>query len=250
MRFSPYPLRIAVAATLRSIVCLVALTTAHLVTAGVFSFDEASHGEYSADVAVNDAGLKLAVAKPPAGSRGPQELPTFKEVKKIVAKHFSKAELAGATVISRSQVKPLFYALLNAGWRVKEAEEIYKLVPDDDDFIVKQLRTPDGVDFAKDVAKFPGAWDTIERLAKMPHGHSTIERLVKGPDGYKMIEYITTTPGGQNMATMLSEAPEGKDFKKPTGKVYTIPMLMDRLKQSYDAARAAGPQPTQTSPAT
>jgi hypothetical protein len=185
---------------------------------------------------------KLARSKP---SGGEKELPPFTDVEKIVAGHFSKAELAGDTVISRSQVKPLFGKLLKAGWRVKEAEEIYKHVPADDDFIVEQLRTTKGVGFGNDVSAFPGAWDTIDRLAELPHGRSTIRRLVKGPDGYKMIEYITTSRGGANMATMLSQAPGGNAFKKPTGKIYTVPMLMDRLKESYTRARAGEPQTAQ-----
>ncbi|MCA9099573.1 MAG: hypothetical protein KDA63_00380 [Planctomycetales bacterium] len=171
-------------------------------------------------------------------------LPSFAEVEQIVAAHFSKAELEGDTVISKGQVKPMFYALAKAGWRVEDAEEIYKLVPDDDSFLVQQMRSTDGVSFARDVAQFPGAWDTIDRLAAMPFGHNTIRALVRGPDGYKMIEYITTTPGGANMAAMLSQAPTGRDFMAPTGKIYTVSMLMERLKQSYAAAKASQPQAT------
>ena len=54
-----------------------------------------------------------------------------------------------------------------------------------------------------------------------------------------MLQYMTETRGGENMGKQLSKAPKGKNFNKPTGRIYTVDMLLDVLKNLYDQIKSA-----------
>ncbi len=56
-----------------------------------------------------------------------------------------------------------------------------------------------------------------------------------------MIQYMTTAQGGKEMGKMLSQAPQGADFNKPTGRIYTVPMLLKHLQEEYRAAEKNPP---------
>ena len=52
---------------------------------------------------------------------------------------------------------------------------------------------------------------------------------------------MTTAPGGKELGKQLSDDPDGKRFNTPTGRIYTVPLLLSRLQESYAAAlKAAG----------
>ena len=61
-----------------------------------------------------------------------------------------------------------------------------------------------------------------------------VHDLISGAGGEKMIQYLTTAPGGKEMGKMLSKAPQGTDFNKPTGRIYTVAMLLARIKVQYE----------------
>jgi hypothetical protein len=121
-------------------------------------------------------------------------------------------------------------------------------VPQDGEFLVTQLRTRAGAKFARQIARLPGGYDRLEKLSRLPNGHQTIRDLIKGPDGYKLIQYMTTAPGGAELGRMLSKAPKGRRFNRPTGRIYTVEMLLERLGQEHRAAvqAAAGLDTPQT----
>ena len=163
--------------------------------------------------------------------------PTFKQVETIVNRHFEK--LPGFNfkgIINASQVEPIFVELDKAGWKIngKDRKSLLDRVLPESSFLVEQLSTKQGEKFAAQIYNYPMGFDRLDRLSRMPQGKSTVGRLIRGPDGYKMIQYMTTAPGGRNMGRMLSDSPTGGNFNKPTGRIYTVKMLLDALKRCYD----------------
>ncbi len=165
-------------------------------------------------------------------------LPSFADVREAVIRHFEL--LPGyrpGDIIARSDVAPLFGRLGRLGFSVANREAILKKVPTDGDFLVRELRTRRGRKFMRRIANYPDAYDRLDRLSRLPHGKRTVHDLIRGPGGYKMIKYMTTTPGGKNLGRQLSNAPKGTDFNKPTGRIYTVKLLLAHLKLSYAAAK-------------
>ncbi|HLA85959.1 MAG TPA: hypothetical protein VJL29_14300 [Thermoguttaceae bacterium] len=182
------------------------------------------------------AGLLLAVAGRPAAAADP---PKWDDVKKAVMAYFERLpDYKRGDLLSRSQVEPVFGALERLGWRVAARKALVESVLPDNDPLVQQLRTPAGRKFARQVAGVPDGYDRLDRLRRLPRGRQNVENLIRGPDGYLMIEYMTTTPGGRNLGGMLSRAPKGKGFNQSTGRIYTVDMLLERLKQEYAKAFA------------
>jgi hypothetical protein len=170
-----------------------------------------------------------------AAQAGPKELPPFETLWQAVEAELAKFPgYQQGDLISRKQVMPIFPLLQRLGWKVYEQEEIVKLVPDDNEYFVKQMRSKAGLKFMRQMAKYPLGFDRIDRLGRMSMGNDNIDALIRGPDGYKMVQYMTETVWGKNMGKMLSKAPKGKDFNSSTGRLYTADALMLRLQDSYE----------------
>src|SRR5262245_4649628 len=179
--------------------------------------------------------LLLTICLPATIWGDAHRLPSLGEVHRIVQQRLaSLPDYRPGDLISRSQVQPIFAYLKSAGWTVRDQAQILKLVPADDEWFVRELRTSGGQAFMRQSAKFPLAYDRIDRLSSMTMGHQNVKALIAGPDGYKMIQYMTTTPYGRNLGQMLSQDPRAADFNSPTGKLYTGQAFFNRLAQSYD----------------
>ena len=175
-----------------------------------------------------------------AGAEEGKSLPAFTEVTKIVTRHFDALpNYRRGDLISRGQLGSLFGRLERAGWKVADRKEILEATPADTDFLVGQLRTQAGRKLMRKIAAYPGVYDRLDRLSRLPHGKKTVKALIRGPDGHKMIRYMTTTPGGRKLGKQLSNAPKGGAFNKPTGRIYSVELLLRRLKQSHAAAQKA-----------
>jgi hypothetical protein len=163
-----------------------------------------------------------------------QPLPKFEKIEAAVWQYFqSQGNFQASMLITKEQVEPLLGGLARMGFNLSDTKSILDKLPAGDEFLVKELYSPAGRKFMQSIAKYPDAYDRLDRLSRLPHGKQTIRDLVKGPDGYKMIQYMTTAPGGKEMGKMLSNAPLGTDFNKPTGRIYTVPMLLTRLQDQY-----------------
>jgi hypothetical protein len=181
-------------------------------------------------------GSRAADSKP-AKAVAPNELPPFSVIEQIVRRHFADKHYGDKTLISQGDVAPLFPRFVKAGWQVADRDQIIGDVLPDNDFMVQQLRTPQGRAFAAQIARYPEGYDRADRLRLLPRGERFLSDMVRGPDGYKLIQYMDMTPGGQYLGVQLSRIPEGRDFNKPTGRIYTCPQLIQRLRQSYQAER-------------
>lgn len=164
-------------------------------------------------------------------------LPAFSEVRQAVLRHFERqADFRPTDLITRDQVEPLLAKLQGMGLPLTDAKQILEMVPAKGDFLVEQLGTPAGRSFMRRAAVYPNAYDRLDRLSRMPLGQQTVRDLIKGPGGEKMIEYMTKAPGGLELGKMLSNCPDGQHFNTPTGRIYTVEMLLARLQESYAAA--------------
>lgn len=171
-----------------------------------------------------------------------KRLPSFQQVEAVVKQYFKK--LPGFNfkgIIIASQVSPVFAQIERAGWDIskKDRQALLGRVLPDNSFLAKQLSTKAGKKFAAQIYNYPMGFDRLDRLSRMPQGKDTVSRLIRGPGGYKMIQYMTTTPGGKNMGRMLSGSSKSKggNFNKPTGRIYTVKMLLAELKKVYDRGR-------------
>jgi hypothetical protein len=163
-------------------------------------------------------------------------LPKFEKIEQAVWRYFqAQQDFQSGDLITKQQVEPLFAVLKSIGFSVADPQAILDQIPDDSEFLAVELYAPAGRKFMKDVAKFPQAYDRLDRLSRLPHGKQTVRDLIRGPDGYKMIQYMTTAPGGKQMGKMLSQAPQGANFNKPTERIYTVSMLLKRLREQYSA---------------
>lgn len=178
------------------------------------------------------------------GAAEPKPSPPLSEVREIVWRHFALlADYRPGDIIARSEVEPLFLQLQLIGWKVTNRKGILRKVPADNDFLIRKLVTPHGRKFMRRIANYPNAYDRLDRLSWLPHGRQTIHDMIHKPGGDEMIKYLTTAPGGTELGKMLSKAPKGKGFNKPTGRIYTVNMLWERLKKSHaEAEKAASRQ--------
>jgi hypothetical protein len=185
----------------------------------------------------------LGLAAGPAGSSATSKstLP-FSEVERIVWRYFkNRPDFQPTDLITREDVAPLLAKLRQRGFPLSDAGQAQMLskIPTKGEFLVSQLSTPSGREFMRCIADYPNGYDRLERLSRLPRGQQTVRDLIRGPGGEKMIGYMATTSGGRELGKMLSDAPNGANFNASTGRIYTAPMLLDRLEQ-LNAAGTSG----------
>lgn len=182
-------------------------------------------------------GVCLGLVRGMAAATAGKSIPPFSEAQQAVSRYFGAREnFRSGDLITREDVEPLLAQLQKKGLPLSDAGQILQNVPAKGEFLVDQLGTPDGRKFMRRIAAYPDAYDRLDRLSRMPHGQQTIRDLIRGPGGEKMIEYMTTTSGGKELGKMLANAPTGEKFNAPTGRIYTVELLLARLQQSHAAA--------------
>ncbi len=183
----------------------------------------------------------LVFAAPPAEKPAQSKpIPSFAKIQQSVEEYFKEIpNFRKNDLITRDMVEPLLKQLQKLGLPLADASQIVEKVPSKDEFLAVQLSTNQGRQFMRSISKYPDGYDRVDRLSRMPHGEQTVRDLIRGPDGYKMIEYMTTAKGGRALGDQLSNSPTGKNFNAPTGRLYTVSLLLARLQQSHAAAMKA-----------
>lgn len=181
-------------------------------------------------------GIAPARAATPANQPADTTIPLFSEVRDVVLQHFqAKPDFQSGDLITRDDVAPLLAQFQRTWLPAADAAQILERVPVRGEFLVNELSTPNGRRFMRRIANYPNAYDRVDRLSRMPHGRDTVSALVRGPGGEKMIEYMTMSSGGRVLGRQLSNAPDGRNFNAPTGRIYTVAMLLSQLQRSYTA---------------
>jgi hypothetical protein len=165
--------------------------------------------------------------------------PEYRQVEQAVRSYFkSLATYEPGDIITRSQVEPLLGQEKSMGWLGAERAAILARLLNDEDFLVTELRTPAGRAFLPQIANYPGGLDRLDHLSRLNQGKKSVRNVIRVRDGYKLIETLATTPNGTALGKSLSKSPGGADFNKPTGRIYTVDMLLERLKQVHQTKSA------------
>jgi len=177
----------------------------------------------------------------PCQAAGDKPMPEFNEVEETVLRHFSMLpDYQPGDIITRSEVQPLFAQLKRMGWLVADRKTILNNVPADSDFLVRQLRTRQGRKFMRQVSAHANSYDQLERISALPYGRRTVHELIReGSKGAGVIEHFVSTPEGAQVGRQMARKPRSADFNKPTGRIYTAEMLLERLETSHRAAKKA-----------
>ena len=178
-------------------------------------------------------------------------LPEFPQIEKAAAEYFAKLpDYQPGGVITRPEAEGFFASLETLGWNPDNRQEILAKVPPPDDFLVEELRTRSGKKFMGRIATYPEALDRLDRLSQLAYGKRHVKGLVNGRGGDQWIKYITTDKRGIELSRSMSRAKNGADFDKPTGRVYTVQMLLDELEASHKKAKQVAPvlEPVARSP--
>ncbi len=188
--------------------------------------------------------VNLALAATPAGEKpGGKATAKLSELQRAVAQYCEKQlDLLPTDLITRDDVAPLLAQLRRKKLISVDVKQVLAKVPSPDEFLVRQLRTPNGEKFMQRIASLPRAYDRLDRLSRLPLGQQTVRDLIRGPGGDELIQYMTTTPGGKALGRQLSNAPDGKDFNAPTGRIYTMAMLLDYLERAAAKPKLAEKQ--------
>jgi hypothetical protein len=169
-------------------------------------------------------------------------IPSLADVQQTVRRYFQgRRDFQSSDLITSDVVAPLLAELQRKGLPLADASEILEAVPAKDDFLVQQLCTPAGRKFMRRISSYPNVYERLDRLASLPHGPQTVQGLIRNPGGENMVAYMTTTVSGERLGKVLTNRPEAELFTVPTGRIYTVPILLTRLQQSREAAlKAAG----------
>ena len=187
--------------------------------------------------------LGLAAACGPQMARGAAQrkpLPSLADVRETALRHFELLQdYQPGDVISRSEVEPLFVHLWQMGWTVIDRKSILHHVPTDGDYLVKQLRTPAGRKLMREIGKSPNVYDRLERLSRLPRGRQILRELIGRPGGAEAVKSLAATTDRKKAVKLISKTIKvGAGFYKPTGRLYTVEMLLTRLEKSYQAAKS------------
>jgi hypothetical protein len=160
----------------------------------------------------------------------------LEKVEETVWRYFrSQPKFQVWMLITKEQVEPLLSGLVRMGFNLSDAKAILEKLPAGNEFLVAELYSPAGRKFMERIAKYPEAYDRLDRLSRLPHGRQIVHDLIYRAGGEQMIQYLTTT-SEKELSKMISNGTVGADFNKPTGRIYTVPMLLVQLQEQYRAA--------------
>ena len=169
-------------------------------------------------------------------------LPPLSKVKQVIDHHF--AEMPGyrrGDIIAKGDVQPLFAQLKQLGWVVADRQAIEKQLLADSHAVVTTLRTQSGRRFMRKVSGNGGIYDRLDRISRESGGKQLIRSLVKLPDGerYAKSKSARGVPGMLEFLPKKGSSKSRKvaDYDKPTGQIYTVDQLTQRLEESYARAK-------------
>jgi len=161
--------------------------------------------------------------------------PQFNQIEQAVWDYFkSQPGFQASMLITREQVEPLFSKLAQMGFEVPNSKSILDKLPSGNEFFVAALYSPAGLKFMEQFGRYAELYDRLDRLSRMPRGRQTVQDVIKDPGGQQMMRYLTAAPSGKSSDKSPSNVPRAADFNKPTGRIYTVPMLLRQLQGQYN----------------
>lgn len=183
--------------------------------------------------------LLLSTLACQAAARETNQRPPLKKIKAIVrAKLNEREEYKPGHLLSREDVKRVLQGLAAAGCQPPDAREILAAALPENAPLVRILSTKSGVKFMGKVKSFELIYDRMDRVSRVSGGKQMLRDIAKLPDGEKLAK-VDRPRGVPGFLELLPKNSSGKtrtikDYKKPTGLIYTEKQLLKRLQQSYE----------------
>lgn len=174
-----------------------------------------------------------------AAASDPEQISVAK-FRRIVAEFVAKHKVPTNEIISQQDVLPLLAVLESAGM-ILDRKELMKMIPGDQSSLVQLLRTPNGRKFIGQTSNNKLMFDRLERIGNEPGGKRLLRDLMKLPDAARYAK-IDTGPGVPDLIDFLpksgsSKTRRVKDYKKPTGKLYTFNDVVGYLAKQISKPR-------------
>ena len=164
-------------------------------------------------------------------------------IKSITTRHFaSYPDRDPCEIISQSEVTTLLDQFRRMGWQSTTLNALTRTVLRDNDFLVRQLRTPAGKKFSKKIARYPDGYERMYQIVRLNNGRQLAHDLIHDRGGNELVEYLTTTAGGKNLSQQLSKTPQGAKFGESTNLLFTQDALTKRLLTIHAAENKSADQ--------
>lgn len=165
---------------------------------------------------------------------------TKADFQKVVAGFAAKASIGPDELMTQSDVIPLVAALERAGMEFDRKEFLGRVI-EDQSALVRLIRSPRGRKFIGQTAGNQLMFDRLDRLSTEPGGERMLRDLMKLPDAARYAK-LDTGRGVPDMIDFLpkqrsSRTRRVKDYKKPTGKLYTLRHAVDYLAGKINAPK-------------
>ena len=170
-----------------------------------------------------------------------KDRPSWQQVTQIVNSTLGERKgYQAGDLITRSDAQRVFRSLANANWRPTDQKQILSDTLSDGDVLVRILSSQRGVVFMRKVGSDKLAFDRMDRVSRAPGGQRMLTDIARLPDGEKLAK-MRRPHGVPGFLELLPKDSSGKtrtikDYRKPTGRVYTGEQLLARLKMSYQGS--------------
>jgi hypothetical protein len=186
--------------------------------------------------------LLVPVFAVPAYAQKKNKKPTLKQVYAISRAQLGKRDgYQPGDLIHQKDVQGVLKALAANDWQPKDKKQIVADTLPENDALVRILGTRRGVKFMRKVKDYELIFDRMDRVCRVSGGQRMLTDIAKLPDGQKIAK-TRRPPGSPGFLDLLPKNSSGKvrsikDYREPTGRIYTESQLLERLKLSY-AGRA------------
>ena len=144
-------------------------------------------------------------------------------------------------LITTTDVEPVLARLGDANWDVPQQEKLLDRTVNSGDQLATLLGSKRGLKFMRSVSNREGVYDQLDRLLQLPGGDRMVRDMIHAHNGVDLLEYyFDHADRGINLSELLPNRPNGrppqdKDFRKPTGRIYTGASLIEHLQVIYEA---------------
>ena len=159
------------------------------------------------------------------------------QLRQIIGEEMAKKQgFEPADLISQDDAENILNALNHYGWKVADAQDILDHLLPKDHIVVSTFKTQKGTRFMRKVDGYELIYDRLHRTAELPGGKALVRDIVKLPNG-EIYAKMKPAPGNPNFTDLLPKGRNGltpppTNFDKPTGYIYTIAQLQQRLEAS------------------
>ena len=187
--------------------------------------------------------LLFAGAIPPSSlAQTTKNRPSLKEVGTIARAQLGQREgYQPGDLIYQTDVKRVLKALAAAGWRPVDQKQILADTLPENNALVGILSTRRGTRFMRKIKDEELIYDRMDRVCRVSGGERMLADIAKLPNGEKLAK-MSRPHGVPGFLDLLPKSSSGKvrsikDYTKPTGRIYTEELLLERLKESYQGKR-------------